>query len=403
MNKKTIAITGTTGLLGRNFLFELAKKYFNSGEQIEIILLGRSNNANDHATRIFDILCEDGSLYCGLDSPSKIKDFFSECVRFVEMDLRSADLGISSEGLSYLNTCNIDKFFHIAALTDFRDSQSTIDALWNSNVEGTKRILSLVENLKVGEFNYVGSAYSCGCHSGYIAPDFVPDKTAVFRNPYEKSKLEAELEVRSFEKRTGLPCKYFRPSTICGRLLEPPLGSIHKFDVFYGWAQFFLRAKFKALPAVKDIFATPLELPVRILCSDKSGLNIVPADYAAKLLYEISYSDSKDKFFHLVNNEETLHHLYLSHIMKTLNIAGTQFVLAEPEDKNQMEKLYYKTVGKIYTPYTTSDPILFDTSSVKEIAEKRILSCPKIDDDRFSILMEYAKKANFGIDVTSHI
>ena len=396
---KTIAITGTTGLLGRNFLFEIAKRHISSNSSIDIILLGRSNNSKSFKDRILEILCEDGVLYCGMNKSDLIKDFFFQNIRFVDFDLKEEELGINSKGIHDLQLKPIDNFFHIAALTDFRDSQSSIDALWKSNVEGTKKVLSLISRLTVKEFDYVGSAYSCGCNSGEIPPDFIPENDVLFRNPYEKSKLEGELEVRKFETKSKVLCKYFRPSTICGRLMEPPLGKIHKFDVFYGWAQFFLRAKLKMLPQTKDIYSIPIDLPIRILCSEWSGLNIIPADYAAKLMYEISFSENKLKFFHLVNSSETPHYLYLTHIMKTLNITGTHFVPKEPDDLNPIEKLYYKTVGKIYTPYTTSEPILFDTTSINSCIANKNLVCPKVDDISFPILMKYAKKANFGIAV----
>ena len=94
----------------------------------------------------------------------------------------------------------IDLFFHIAALTDFRDTPGVVKALKQTNVYGTQQILELVETLKVREFCYVGSAYSCGTKSGNIKPDYVNGKM-VFRNPYEASKLEAENLVRKFSVR----------------------------------------------------------------------------------------------------------------------------------------------------------------------------------------------------------
>ena len=163
--------------------------------------------------------------------------------------------------LEKLGAKPIDYFFHIAALTDFRDGPAVIESLWQTNVEGTKQVLSLVSSLSVGEFVYVGSAYSCGLRGGRIPPNCMGPPSSRFRNPYEKSKLEAEMEVRSFAQESGVRCRYFRPSTICGRLMEPPTGCIHKFDVFYAWAAFFLRAKMKAGLRFQERYTTPVELP----------------------------------------------------------------------------------------------------------------------------------------------
>jgi nucleoside-diphosphate-sugar epimerase len=284
-----IAITGATGLLGRNFLFEVIKNNLHNLEEMEILLLGRSSNEARIRERIEDIITEDGALYLSLSDYEfeDIKTAIFSSIKCVNMDIDAPKMGISTDDFNMLKREPIDVFFHIAALSDFRDSPKVVEALKRINFNGTKQILDLISLLKVDKFYYTSSAYSCGETAGDINPDYI-NLNQGFRNPYERSKLETEVLVRERSKETGLKCKFFRPSTISGRLMEDPAGSANKFDVFYSWAAFFLHLKTKQLDAID--YSTPVTLDARILFNPYSGLNIVPADYAAKVSRGVPYS-----------------------------------------------------------------------------------------------------------------
>jgi len=314
------------------------------------------------------------------------------------MDLNEDKLGIQSEDFKQLKSAPIDFFFHIAALTDFRNTPSITDALRRTNVYGTQQTLQLASSLGVNEFCFVGSAYSCGTASGIISPDYINLKQS-FRNPYELSKLEAEILVRNFAKKTGMRCRYFRPSTICGRLIEPALGAINKFDVFYAWAVFFFQMKLKNLKTGKDKYKDPINFEIRICCNPKSGLNLVPADYAAKVIYQVCLQKDSGENYYLANNQETLHSLCITLILETLNIQGAKLMETIPDQMNVLEQLYYRTAGKIYTPYMSSEPMLFDVGNLNNILRTAKLQCPPVDRKNFLILMDYAKKHNFGLNV----
>lgn len=397
-SKKRMVITGATGLLGRNLMFEILKRHIKNPESVEIIVLGRGRDNLDIQQRIEKILEVDGSRYLGL-SPRAIasdKNFFRDSISCIHLDLDRDGLNLDTEDLYYLKERPVDLFFHVAALTDFRNDAVTINALRKTNVEGTKRILQLVSALNVGSFSYVGSAYSCGAASGTIRPDFINLKQQ-FRNPYEATKLEAEMLVRFFCEEKGLPCKFFRSSTICGRLMEPVMGAINKFDVFYAWAAFFLRAKYRHFGTFEGIYDTPYDMDVRIKYNPDAGLNIVPADYAAKALYETAAFQGGSGSYHLVNDNETPHSVYIPVMLKALNIRGVRHARELEGAGGKVETLYYRTVGRIYTPYIMSEPMLFDVSNLSEVLELSGLRCPEVDGASFKVLMDYAKRENFGM------
>lgn len=401
MEKKIlrIVLTGTTGLLGGNLFFEIIKKNMDSLDRLDLIVLGRGENDFDIKERMKSDFCKYGLSYFNLSEKEaqKLQRYVEDEVRYMHIDLDEEGLGLEVEDFNYLTKETIDVFFHVAALTDFRNTPAIIGALRSTNVKGTERILQLVSSLRVNEFYYVGSAYSCGNVSGKISPDYIDFKNG-FRNPYEATKLEAEIMVRNFSRTSKVKCKYLRPSTICGRLMEQELGLINKFDVFYAWAAFFLRLKMKEMKDVQNLYERPITFDIRLFYNVRSGLNMVPADYAAKVIYQIFAQDLSGESYYLVNEKETPHDLYMSTMLETLNIDGSKHISDLPEKMNRLERFYYKTVGSIYTPYIISDPMLFDTDNLRKMLSEASILCPVVDKKNFRILMEYAKRHNFGVN-----
>lgn len=389
-----IALTGATGLLGRNLLFEILKQNLNKLDDLEIFVLSRPKDERSHAERIEDIIRDDGLQYLNC-SPDYLEQLLKSIIP-VYFDLSKDSLAISYDGFYLLSRKPIDCFFHIAALTDFRHENEVAKRLHETNVLGTKRITELIDRLEVKEIAYVGSAYSCGNVAGKVKPDYInPNK--IFRNPYEKSKLEAEILFKDFAKSRNLRYRIFRPTTICGRLIEKPIGSINKFDVFYGWAAFFLRYKMKHIKSINNLYTKSLSLPIRLAINQKGGLNIVPADFAGKIMYSVYTNNEKGTNFHLANDNETPHSFYISKILESFNISGFSFVDKEPKDQSSLERFHYKTVGKIFAPYTMANSITFDVSNLKQLQSKISLVCPPIEEQNFSKLLKYAITRNFGV------
>jgi len=394
-----IALTGATGLLGRNLLFEVLKQNLSKLEDLEILVLGRPQKGCPLSERLDYILANDGYYYLDInpsESPELIKKI-NRCLIPVSFDLVLDDLGLSPRDKEILKSKKIDHFFHIAALTDFRSEKSVAERLEQINVKGTERVLNLIQELEVGQVVYIGSAYSCGSKTGLVEPDYI-NLNEKFRNPYEKSKLKAEILVREFAKKQGLNFKVFRPTTICGRLIEKPIGSTPKFDVFYGWARFFLKEKARKINSFKNLFKEKIEFKIRIRVNLDAGLNIIPVDYAAKILYGATIlMQTKEVSYHLASPTDVPHSEYIRWIFESIKITGYKFVTQEPQDKSEIEKLYYRTVGKIFTPYITGDPMHFKTNNLAAIEKNLNISCPLIDRRNFELLINFAKKKRFGL------
>jgi len=399
-----VAVTGATGVLGRNLLFELIKRHRDDLDSLEVLVLGRSRRGRDVRRRAEDAVLSDGLPYvrgAPTDADAKpsadaLGAFCRANVRGIPMDLDREDLGLTAEGARELRAGPIDLFFHGAALTDLRASAPVAAAVARTNVAGTARLLELVSSLDVGEFCYIGSAYACGHADGRILPDHVNGDDG-FRNPYEASKLAAEVLTRRFARERGQRCRYFRPSIICGRLLELPTGCICKFDVFYALAVFLYRLKLQAFGDRAAALARPLRLDLRACCNPRGGLNVVPVDYVAKAICEVCLSGHPGESYHVVNEVATPHRLLFRLIPEALNVQGVEVVECVPADVSRQEALLYRTLGPVFGPYVQAGPMHFDTTSMAEALRGSGLRCPPVDGRTFPALMAYAREQFFGL------
>ena len=85
-------------------------------------------------------------------------------------------------------------------------------------------------------------------------------------------------------------------------------------------------------------------------------------------------------------------------MLDKMNIKGASFIDQQPNNYiSKVEGLYYKTVGKIYTPYVNHKSILFDNQNVQNIYYNKNMQFHNMDIDEFGMLIDYAKRVNFGL------
>jgi len=392
-------MTGATGLLGRNLLFEFIKRNLGGLDGLELLVLGRGREGGSIHDRMRRIVLEDGLPYLGVrdeGAAERIGEYCATGIRCVDADLLKPRLGLSADDLGVLRRAPIDLFLHLAASSDFSTTASATDALYQLNVAGTRRVLDLVRCLDVREFGYVGTAYSCGTATGPIRADDT-NLDQPFRNHYERTKLEGEIAVQAFERDTHTRCRYFRPSAVCGRLMEAPSGAACKFDTFYACAAFFYRAKLRLMG--RERRDEPVQLNVRICANPDSALNIVPVDFVAKTIAEVCLQQAPGSHFHIVNERDTPYASgLLPRIAESLGMTGASCVDRVPRDLSATEAFYYRSVGQVLTPYMTARPMAFDTANLDPVLHRAGIRCPDVNDaGSFRLLMDYAKSREFGM------
>jgi long-chain acyl-CoA synthetase len=169
---------------------------------------------------------------------------------------------------------------HCAASVSF---SLPLDRSREINVDGTGHMLDFGVTCAarggLGHFAYVSTAYVAGTHEGIFTEDDL-NVGQSFRNPYERSKFEAEQLVRSYADR--LPIQVFRPSIIVG---EESSGWTMSFNVLYSPLKAFSRGALPAIPAAAD-----------------APVDVVPVDYVADAVFELANRPAQTgaETYHLV-------------------------------------------------------------------------------------------------------
>jgi thioester reductase-like protein len=241
-----VFLTGATGFVGREILSRFLER-----DDRHVFALVRADNDDEAAGRL----------------PAH------ERLTAVAGDIEQRGLGLAEPTRERLSR-EVGTVLHCAASVSFdlplAESRSV-------NVEGTRRMLDFARSCtRLERFSYVSTAYVAG-EPGRL---FREDELAVgqsFRNPYERSKFEAELAVRS--EGSGLPLQILRPSIVVG---DSATGRTSSFNVLYGPLKAYARGLVRAIPARRD-----------------SPVDIVPVDYVADRTHELA-TRGPNGTFHLV-------------------------------------------------------------------------------------------------------
>jgi thioester reductase-like protein len=188
-------------------------------------------------------------------------------------DIERPGLGLSEAARARLAE-EVTRVVHCAASVSF---DLSLEESRRVNVEGTRNVVELAERCSgLERLTYVSTAYVAGEPRGLFREDQL-DVGQRFRNPYERSKFEAERMIR--ERANGMPLQVLRPSIIVG---DSRTGRTSSFNVLYGPLKAFARGRIPAIPARRS-----------------APVDIVPVDYVADRTYEL-LTDGPDGTFHLV-------------------------------------------------------------------------------------------------------
>jgi thioester reductase-like protein len=241
-----VFLTGATGFVGREILSR-----FLARDDRPVFALVRADNDDEAAGRL----------------PAH------ERLTAVAGDIEQPGLGLAPDTRERLRR-EVTTMLHCAASVSF---DMSLEESRSVNVEGTRRMVELARSCpRLERFTYISTAYVAG-EPGRL---FREDELAVgqqFRNPYERSKFEAELALRS--EGAGLPLQILRPSIVVG---DSATGRTSSFNVLYGPLKAYARGKVPAIPARRS-----------------APVDIVPVDYVADRAHELA-TNGPNGTFHLV-------------------------------------------------------------------------------------------------------
>ncbi len=293
---KRVLISGGTGFLGGYLLLYLLQ----STDSIVYCLSRKKGNVagEDRVRKKLRKMVEGplaGDTRFGIDL---MREW--ERIIFLEGDVRCQKLGLSEQDYAALQ---IDEIWHVAAAIDF--SAHRQKQIFETNVQGTRNILKLVQDTGYPVLNYVSTAYVCGQRAGNI-PEEAADENYALNNVYEESKRIAEREILHADRQ--LCFRIFRPSVIVGhsRTLE-----VDSSSGLYSYLSVLLRLKSSIERRMPEYFRYNT---LKLLFDDEATLNMICVDHVVETMCQIAaQTGTENEIVHIVNP----YPVTLSHYMRT--------------------------------------------------------------------------------------
>jgi thioester reductase-like protein len=196
-------------------------------------------------------------------------------------DVVDMDLGLSGAEYEAV-TAETQEIFHLAGIywlgADPEEARKV-------NVEGTREVLRLAKDCqRLTSFCYFSTAFVSGDRTGVVLEEDL-DAGQSFRNPFERTRFEAERLVRQASTDEDLPVIIFRPSVIVGHSVT---GQIDRMSGPY----FLMNA----------IVNWPVDVPLPLPGRGDAPMNLVPVDFVAAAAHHISRDPRAiGRVFHLTD------------------------------------------------------------------------------------------------------
>ena len=256
--RQRAVVTGGTGFIGRALVTRLLERGVN------VVLITRAETRELRAAVFFQFRAT--------------AEAHGASFRIASGDITEPNVGLSdvdSAALAQATHC-----FHLAAIHSL---DAPADQIEQTNVQGTRRLLSALKNASFrGRFHHMSAAAIVGGRKDVFA-EAMFEEGQELTQALARSKFESERLVRD----SGLDYRIYRPSSVVG---DSRTGEIERIDGIY-----------HGFDAVQQL-AAALPAWVRIPAPRVTGrVNVVPVDYVADALAHIALSKSEARVFHLVD------------------------------------------------------------------------------------------------------
>jgi len=375
----TILITGATGTVGSSLASSLESK----GHRL--IYLVRPKNGQNTVERLSEALSL-GTI------GSRI---------IWEGDIVLPNCGIKESEIQAWKG-KVDKVIHCASSISFDEVQK--EQTFAVNLNGTSNVLKLAAALEVPEFHHISTAYVAGDADYFTETDLDIGQTC--RNPYEKSKLEAEkLVKKGFSKRFSI----YRLAIIVG---DSSSGYIPQFIGYYRPFAFFWHLRESLKKKTSDVLKRyakegivfngsngTFALPIHIHCSPISTLNLIPRDWVAEILSNLVEMPARGKVFHVVHPNPKKVRWITDITFDCLGINGYSY---ERQNNNHNDSPLLSKIQRIfnhdvraYLPYTIHEA-RFGVANIIDALGNRYSLPPEVNEVFLRKLIEYAESVDFG-------
>jgi thioester reductase-like protein len=366
--KPGIFLTGATGLLGRYLLRDLLA----SGRRVAVLIRdGKEQTAAERLEELLDF----GSESVGRTLPRPL---------LLEGDLRAPGLGLGAAGWRWLAD-EAGAVIHSAACVSFQ--QRTDGEPWETNVNGTRRLLELCRSLGVIEVHYISTAFACGDYSGAVLEDESNIGNGS-RNAYERSKAAAEQVVREFP---GIRAAVYRPSVVVG---DSRTGYTSTYHHFYRFLE--LAVRLSPQPPSAGTAKKPRRQPLslRLPLTGEEWQNFVSVDWVSRALIELIRQPRRHgRTYHLVARRSVRLREVAAALQDLMGLEGIEWVgphgLPDPTSVEQMVLDRFPD----YWPYLRGN-LTFDCRNTH--AALPYLPPPPFDQAMVARLLRFAQEDGWG-------
>ncbi len=250
----TYLVTGATGFLGGQFVQRLL-----ADPEAEIEVLVRKSSVGRLESRARRWKAGDR-------------------IRVLVGDLLLPDLGLDPKAVEERGG-QVDHLVHLAALYDMTTDEETNQSI---NVDGTRRIVELANQLGVGCLHHVSSIAVAGEYAGTFTEQMF-DEGQKLESPYHRTKFESEKVVR---EESTVPWRVYRPAVVVG---DSQTGEIDKID-----GPYYLFETIRRMSRLPGL--------LRVAAPDVGDTNVVPVDYVVDAMYHLVHAPGHDgEAFHLAS------------------------------------------------------------------------------------------------------
>jgi thioester reductase-like protein len=339
----TVLLTGATGFLGMEVMVRLLEQ-----PDTEIVALVRARDRDEASRRIGTVLAQ---LY---EHPPATA---AERILALPGDVSLPGLGLSPDDHRAVVE-RTTEIVHCAASISF---DLPLEQARSINTEGTRRLLSLAGEIgALRRVVHVSTAYVGGRHAGTFGEDDL-DVGQEFRNSYEQSKFEAEIEVMA----SDLPLVIARPSIVVGDRLS---GWTPAFNVIYWPLRAFARGMLEEVPADPD-----------------GVVDVVPVDYVADALVHLLRNTDATGAVNLVAGRHAVTNTQL------IELACRALGRPAPRINNDAAMI---EEASAYLPYFDV-ATRFDDRRARSVLEPAGIATDEFEA-YFPAIIEYAQRARWG-------
>ncbi|MBF0107790.1 MAG: SDR family oxidoreductase [Magnetococcales bacterium] len=346
-HSRRVFLTGGTGYVGKHVLARLLVQGWH------VFALVRAANG-DNGQRIFRAL-----------KP------FSECtdremarLHILIGDVTQTDCGLTGETIDRLRGLRLDAFVHCAGLTRFEE-QRALD-VYRVNTLGTRAAFSLCRGLDVSLFIHASTAFVAGdTTSPFYHFDF--DRGQGFRNPYERSKFEAERYLFSEASGSPIRVRIHRLAIVVGGFPlgeEGDVGTLYAFlkalEFLHACCRLDLeqgRGRMERL-GVRRMDDT-LFIPVRVAAVAEVCINLVAIDHVVAVVERELMRPGTDSILvrHVVAAEGIALKTLRDTFCRIMGMTGITF--CDPDDFRERPRTSLE--GRFHRATRAYDPYLQET------------------------------------------